>query len=70
MKFSALDKDQDEWESGSCSRKYGKYGGWWFKRCQHGLFTGMPYRGNNSIYWKAWKGKEVLKAVTMKIRRN
>eukprot|EP00076_Gallus_gallus_P027752 XP_015151159.1 angiopoietin-related protein 1-like isoform X1 [Gallus gallus] len=39
MKFSTVDKDQDQ-HSGNCASSYG---GWWYDRCQNVLLNGKKY---------------------------
>lgn len=41
MKFSTVDKDQDQ-HSGNCASSYG---GWWYDRCQNVLLNGKKYIG-------------------------
>ncbi|XP_009074651.1 PREDICTED: LOW QUALITY PROTEIN: fibrinogen-like protein 1 [Acanthisitta chloris] len=39
MKFSTVDKDQDQY-SGNCAKSYG---GWWYSRCQNVLLNAKNY---------------------------
>ncbi|XP_059342811.1 fibrinogen-like protein 1-like protein [Ammospiza nelsoni] len=39
MKFSTVDKDQDQY-SGNCAKSYG---GWWYNRCQNVLLNAKNY---------------------------
>ncbi|XP_061195990.1 ficolin-3-like [Saccostrea echinata] len=48
MKFTTIDKDQDESDGANCAILVGGGGGWWYKQCRWALLTG-PY---GSTDWK------------------
>uniref|UniRef100_A0A8C3NC23 Uncharacterized protein n=1 Tax=Geospiza parvula TaxID=87175 RepID=A0A8C3NC23_GEOPR len=61
MKFSTVDKDQDQY-SGNCAKSYG---GWWYNRCQNVLLNAKNYIlwGDHSVYssgWQTWGKVSVL----------
>uniref|UniRef100_A0A3P9LK56 Fibrinogen alpha chain n=1 Tax=Oryzias latipes TaxID=8090 RepID=A0A3P9LK56_ORYLA len=78
MKFSAFDKDNDNWGE-NCAEAYG--GGWWYNSCQaanlNGVYykgeydpaTNMPYKTENGVVWSSFKPVNYsLKTVRMLIR--
>ncbi|CAM4618445.1 unnamed protein product [Leuciscus chuanchicus] len=74
MKFSTFDKDQDNWNGGSCALS--KSGGFWYNTCYSTNPTGQYLWGkdnvdiNASANWYHWKKSwRSLKSITMKIIR-
>lgn len=78
MKFSAFDKDNDNWGE-NCAEAYG--GGWWYNSCQaanlNGVYykgaydpaTNTPYKTENGVVWSSFKPVNYsLKTVRMLIR--
>ncbi|KAM6939470.1 microfibril-associated glycoprotein 4-like [Xenentodon cancila] len=72
MKFTTLDKDQDNWEK-NCARQF--LGGFWYNACHMTNPTGMyaPHGAINyenvHVIWHTWKGWNYsLKTIAMKIR--
>ncbi|XP_074869812.1 fibrinogen-like protein 1-like protein [Carettochelys insculpta] len=53
MKFSTVDRDQDQ-SSGNCASSYG---GWWYDKCHNVLPNGKGY-----IYWAGFCGRGECKA--------
>ncbi|CAH1238478.1 ANGPTL1 [Branchiostoma lanceolatum] len=52
MKFSAGDRDQDDW-SGNCAAVYGGAGGWWYKGCGRTL-NGPYFRPSDRTSQVGW----------------
>ena len=71
-KFSAKDKDQDNYANGNCALIYN--GGWWNKSCLEVKFTGLHFEGSHAvgkgIHWDPLIGYDhSMKKVSMKVRR-
>ncbi|PAA50552.1 hypothetical protein BOX15_Mlig024225g2 [Macrostomum lignano] len=54
MRFSTIDRDNDESNPGSCTNRYGK-GGWWFRDCNHSNPNGIfPVRETANTSYMTW----------------
>ena len=73
MKFTTLDKDQDQ-SKDNCAVEF--TGAWWYVNCHATNLNGQYLGGATDVYakgiiWKAWKGQYYsLKSTEMKIRPN
>lgn len=69
MKFSTVDKDNDNYHNYSCAREW--QCGWWFNACYvtilNGKYTNDSNPADKTISWNEWKGKQLAKT-EMKIR--
>ena len=71
--FSTKDRDNDNWNGGSCATKHGK-GGWWYNGCLHSNLNGLYLHGQHSnawggVLWFHWKGHSYsAKRAEMKIK--
>ncbi|KAL3284117.1 hypothetical protein HHI36_018285 [Cryptolaemus montrouzieri] len=73
-RFSTKDKDQDEWDEGSCPRSHG--GGWWYKACDTSNLNGRYLVGEvpdsfqyQGMYWAGFRGPQYsLKQSRMMVR--
>ena len=69
MIFSTRDRDNDMWNTGSCSNEL--TGGWWFNDCHNSNLNGQ-FKGNTKAYsgigWIRFKHNLSLKFVEIKLR--
>ncbi|XP_062981342.1 fibrinogen-like protein 1 [Elgaria multicarinata webbii] len=74
MPFSAPDRDNDRFLTGSCAEE--NQCGWWFNRCHAANLNGIYYKNgkytgslDNGVVWSTWQGPWYsLKYTAMKIR--
>ena len=70
QKFSTFDRDNDGDASVNCGARYG---GFWWRYCGFFLPNGRFSRtsdvpGWTGLHWRAWRGRESLRAVSMMFR--
>ena len=69
MIFSTRDRDNDMWNTGSCSNDL--TGGWWFNDCRNSNLNGQ-FKGNTKAYsgigWIRFKHNLSLKFMEIKMR--